>query len=177
MLRERFRANLRTLPVPRGRALVAVSGGPDSVALLDLLVHCREDLGLELIVAHADHGIHPDSAEVGQQVRSLAASYALPFETEQLALGAMAGETLARARRYAWLEATRVRTQAGVIFTAHHADDQVETVLMRVLAGSGPAGLAGMTPVRGRLIRPLLPFRRSDLLRYLNDAGLDAWLD
>ncbi len=147
------------------------------MVLLDLLVHSRDLVGLELIVAHVDHGIQPDTAMVAEQVRWLAASYDLPFETAQLALGAAAGETLARARRYAWLEATRARTGAAVIFTAHHADDQIETVLMRVLAGSGPAGLAGMEPVRGSLIRPLLPFQRGEILRYLSEAGLDAWLD
>jgi tRNA(Ile)-lysidine synthase len=154
-----------------------VSGGPDSVALLDLLVQSRDLHGLDLVVAHLDHGIHPESAHVAEQVRGLAASYDLPFEVGQLALGSSAGETLGRTRRYAWLETVRVRVEASVVLTAHHADDQVETVLMRVLAGSGPAGLAGMAPIRGRIVRPLLPFRRSELARHLKEAGLGAWLD
>ena len=147
------------------------------MALLDLLARSRDVHGLDLVVAHADHGIHPDSGSVVQQVRALAASYRLPFETEALRLGAAAGETLARARRYEWLEQTRLRLGAAVIFTAHHADDQVETVLMRVLSGSGPAGLAGMAPVRGTLVRPLLSISRADLMGYVQERGLQTWLD
>jgi tRNA(Ile)-lysidine synthase len=79
--------------------------------------------------------------------------------------------------RYAWLEALRARLEAGVILTAHHADDQVETVLMRVLGGSGPARLAGMATVRGKVVRPLLSFPRADLLRHLEETGLQAWHD
>jgi tRNA(Ile)-lysidine synthase len=92
-------------------------------------------------------------------------------------LGSSTGETEARASRYAWLEATRDRLGAGLILTAHHADDQVETVLMRFLAGSGPAGLAGMAPVRGWVVRPLLPFHRVELTAYLRQRGLTAWGD
>jgi tRNA(Ile)-lysidine synthase len=176
-LLDAFRRHLSTLALPRGTALVAVSGGPDSVVLLDLLVQTQDLHGLTLVVAHADHGIHPESGRVAEQVRALAASYGLPFETEQLRLGVSAGETLARARRYAWLGATRDRLGAAIILTAHHADDQAETVLMRVLSGSGPAGLAGMAPVREKLARPLLPFSRADLVRYLQERGLQAWLD
>jgi tRNA(Ile)-lysidine synthase len=176
-LLERFCGSLVSLHLEKGRALVAVSGGPDSVALLDLLALTREVHGLNLVVAHVDHGIHPESRRVAEQVRALAASYGLPFETEQLKLGALAGETLARARRYAWLEDVRLRVGAAVIFTAHHADDQVETVLMRVLSGSGPAGLAGMAPVRGKLVRPLLPFSHADLLRHVRERNLQVWLD
>src|SRR4051812_30535857 len=108
-LPQRFEESLRSLQLPGGTALVAVSGGPDSVALLDLLAQSRDVHGLDLVVAHADHGIHPDSGRVAQQVRTLAAWYRLPFETEALRLGAAAGETLARARRYGWLERTRLR--------------------------------------------------------------------
>src|SRR2546423_8095140 len=128
-LHHEFRTHLSPLPLPAGTGLVAVSGGPDAVVLLDLLVQTQDRHGLNLVVAHADHGIHPQSARVAEQVRALAASYRLPFETDQLRLGASAGETLARARRYAWLESVRVQVEAGVIFTAHQADDQVETVL------------------------------------------------
>jgi tRNA(Ile)-lysidine synthetase-like protein len=176
-LLDHFRASLADLNLPSGRALVAVSGGPDSLTLLDLMVRSGDVHGLDLIVAHLDHGIHPGSALVAERVRSLAASYNLPCEVGELTLGPTASETLARERRYAWLEAARVRTGASLIFTAHHADDQVETVLMRALAGSGPAGLAGMAPVRGRLVRPLLSIRRSELASYLKEAGLAAWLD
>jgi tRNA(Ile)-lysidine synthase len=174
---ERFRTHLASLELTPGRALVAVSGGPDSVVLLDLLVRSGDVHGQDLVVAHLDHGIHPDSGRVAEQVRALAHSYALPFEGGQLALGRSAGETLARARRYAWLEVLRGRLGAGLVFTAHHADDQVETVLMRVLAGSGPAGLAGMAPIRGALVRPLLPFSRVELTGYLRGMGLGAWVD
>jgi tRNA(Ile)-lysidine synthase len=174
---ERFCGSLVSLHLEKGGALVAVSGGPDSVALLDLLVLTREVHGLNLVVAHADHGIHPESGRVAEGVRALAASYSLPFETEQLKLGGSAGETLARARRYDWLEQARAGVGAAVIFTAHHADDQVETVLMRVLSGSGPAGLAGMAPVRGKLVRPLLSFSHADLVRHVQERGLQTWLD
>jgi tRNA(Ile)-lysidine synthase len=176
-LLDRFRSHLGTLKLPQGPALVAVSGGPDSVALLDLLVQSRDNHGLKLVVGHVDHGIHPESARVAEQVGALAQYYGLDFETGKLDLGPTAGETRARERRYAWLEDARARIGAGVILTAHHADDQVETVLMRVLKGSGPAGLAAIAPIRGTLVRPLLPFRRSELAAYLEERGLVAWTD
>jgi tRNA(Ile)-lysidine synthase len=176
-LLERFGAILASLRLPAGPALVAVSGGPDSVTLLDLLVRSRDVHRLELVVAHVDHGIHPDSGRVAEQVRELAQSYGLQFEGGRLQLGSDVGETAARRERYTWLEAARLRVGARYIVTAHHADDQVETVLMRVLEGSGPAGLAAMAPVNGCLVRPLLSFRRSQLLRHLEDVGLQTWLD
>jgi tRNA(Ile)-lysidine synthase len=176
-LLEEFRRRLASISLPHGRSLVAVSGGPDSVALLDLL-HRTSDLhSLPLVVAHLDHGIHPDSAAVAERVRRLAARLNLPFEGGRLDLGSRAGETRARAARYVWLESLRQRCGAVAVFTAHHADDQIETVLMRMLAGSGPLGLAGMAAVSGTLVRPLLGFRRVELTRYLRLRGLDAWCD
>jgi len=176
-LLDDFRRHLATLHLPHGRALVAVSGGPDSVALLHLLHHTLEVHQLDLVVAHFDHGIHPQSAKVAAAVRALAATYRLAYAEGQGALGAAAGETAAREARYDWLDAERVRQGAALILTAHHADDQVETVLMRALEGSGPAGLAGMAARRGAVVRPLLPFRRSAILRYVRAEGLEAWSD
>jgi tRNA(Ile)-lysidine synthase len=176
-LRERFRAHLGTLALPSRRLLVAVSGGPDSVALLDLLSSGRDELALELTVAHVDHGIYADSAQVAARVRALAAAYGVHCLVRELTLGAGTGETEARAARYAALEALRLDADAGAIVTAHHADDQAETVLMRVLGGSGPAGLAGMSPVAGRVVRPLLPFRREELARHVHALGLSTWDD
>ncbi|MBI1967611.1 MAG: tRNA lysidine(34) synthetase TilS [Gemmatimonadetes bacterium] len=174
-LPDRLRAHLRrtrVFPEP-GTAVVAVSGGPDSVALLDLLSGLAPELGLHLVVAHVDHGIRADSRTVGQAVRELAEQYGLPFELGELRLGPAATETEARRARYAWLTEVRRRHSARYLVTAHHRDDQVETVLMRFLRGSAPAGLAGM-PARGRggLVRPLLPFARAELAAHVAARGL-----
>jgi tRNA(Ile)-lysidine synthase len=176
-LRDAFLKHLFSLGVAPETTLVAVSGGPDSVALLDLLVQTGSSHGLDLVVAHADHGIHSDSAGIAGRVASLARALGLPVLVGRLELGAGASETAARQARYAWLEAERERLGAGSILTAHQADDQAETVLMRVLEGSGPAGLSGITARNGRILRPLLPFRRAELARYLHERGLSAWDD
>jgi tRNA(Ile)-lysidine synthase len=124
-----------------------------------------------------DHGIHPDSASVAEAVRGIAGEYGLPFLERPLGLGPDATETAARTARYRALEGMRRRTAADFIVTAHHADDQAETVLMRVLRGSGPAGLAAMSSRRGRVLRPLLPFRRDDLARHLQSLRRSGWAD
>jgi tRNA(Ile)-lysidine synthase len=174
---DEFRRQLAALHLPAGRALVAVSGGPDSVALLDLL-HGSLDLHqLDLVVAHFDHGIHPSSARVAAGVRALADAYRLAYEEGRGHLGAEATETEAREARYTWLAATRLQLGAALILTAHHADDQAETVLMRALEGSGPAGLAGMSAKRSILVRPLLGFRREALVRHVRSRNLPAWDD
>jgi tRNA(Ile)-lysidine synthase len=95
----------------------------------------------------------------------------------RLALGPETSETTARAARYRAIEAMRREAGAAFIATAHHADDQAETVLMRALRGSGPAGLAAMTARRGKLVRPLLSVRRDDLARHLQAIGRSSWVD
>ncbi len=159
------------------RLLVAVSGGPDSVALLDLLARAAGQRGLELIVGHVDHGIDPASGTVAAGVRQLAEAYQLPLLEQRLALGPGTSETVARAARYRALETMRREAAAVFIVTAHHADDQAETVVMRLLRGTGPAGLAAMARRRGRILRPLLSFRRADLARHLLEIGQHGWDD
>ncbi|HEU5041188.1 MAG TPA: tRNA lysidine(34) synthetase TilS [Gemmatimonadales bacterium] len=176
-LLDRFRTHLRILPLEPGRALVAVSGGTDSSALLELLVRSADLHRQELVVAHVDHGISADSAAVAAMVHDAARARGLAFESVTLALGPTASETTARAARHAWLARTARRLGAHVVFLAHHADDQSETVLMRALEGSGLAGLAGIPPVAGRLVRPLLPFTRRELREFARGAGLPLWDD
>lgn len=176
-LAEQFRHGLAALALPPSRALVGVSGGGDSLVLLDLLVRTRDTHRLDLTVAHVDHGIHPDSGRVAAAVAGRAAQLELPVEIGRLALGPSASETRAREERYRWLEGTRRRLGIDWIVLGHHADDQVETVLLRVLEGSGPAGLAAMAPVTGRLVRPLLPFRREQLAAYARERNLHGWDD
>ena len=176
-LLDAFTAHLRALGLAPGRALVAVSGGPDSMALLDLLARSSEAHRLELVVGHVDHGIDARSAEAASLVRRAAGTRGLPFEQVQLALGPRATETAAREARLKGLELLRRRAGAAVVLLAHHADDQAETVLMRALRGSGPAGLAGMPAQRGSLVRSLLPFRRDELARYVLEQGIEVWHD
>lgn len=178
-LEARLLAALAALELarPGRRALVAISGGADSVALLDLLVATRDRHGLDLIAAHVDHGIHPDSAAVADRVRDLAGRLEVPLIRGRLRLGPRAGETLARTRRHRWLERARRRVGADLVILAHHAGDQAETVLMRVLRGSAPAGLAGIAPVRGRLVRPVLGATRAELRARCEARGLDWWED
>jgi tRNA(Ile)-lysidine synthase len=156
-----------------GEAIVAVSGGADSVALLDLLSGVARQLGLELVVAHADHGILTGGRAVGRTVREIAGKYGLPFESTELNLGPDTTETEARRARYAWLRDLQRRRRAKYLVTAHHEDDQVETIVLRALRGSAPAGLAGIAARgRGGLIRPLLPFTRRELVEYAAARGL-----
>jgi tRNA(Ile)-lysidine synthase len=176
---ERFRAHVADSRLLQGSGdggrgsserttvVLAVSGGADSLALLDLMHAVAPELGLALVVAHADHGIRPGSEAVAATVRALAGRYGSPCEVGTLALGPGATETAARRARYAWLREVQRSRAARFLATAHHRDDQVETILLRVLRGSAPAGLAGMRPrTAGGLVRPLLPFDRADLARH-----------
>jgi tRNA(Ile)-lysidine synthase len=174
-LSQRFLAHVGQTRLFRepGEAIVAVSGGVDSVVLLDLLSGHASELGLSIAVAHVDHGIQSDSPTVRQAVAALAKKYQLPFEVTELHLGPQASETDARRARYAWLREVQRRRGATYLVTAHHQDDQIETVLLRTLRGSAPAGLAGIgRRARGGLVRPLLPFTRRELLEYATARNL-----
>ena len=174
-LPERFRGHLARARLFRspGTALVAVSGGADSVALLDLLHGVAPELGLTLVVAHVDHGIQMESGNVGEMVRDLAKKHDLTFEIGHLSLGPQTTETEARRARYAWLREVQHRRQAAYLVTAHHQDDQIETVVLRALRGSAPAGLAGIARSgRDGLVRPLLPFTHRELVDHVAARGL-----
>ncbi len=180
-LLERLRAHLAAsrLFAEPGLAVLAVSGGGDSLAMLDLLATLAPELGLSLVVAHSDHGILPESGAVALRVAGLARErYGLEAVTAALSLGPGASETRARLARYRFLRAVQAERGARYLVTAHHADDQVETVLLRVLRGSGPAGLTGMAPAGERgLVRPLLPFRHAELVAHTLSLGLEIFED
>jgi tRNA(Ile)-lysidine synthase len=180
-LPERFRTHLHEADLLAGpaRVLLGVSGGADSFALLDLAAAVAPERRLELIVVHADHGIHPGSGRVAATVAATAQErYGLEPVVGQLALGPGTGETRARAARYRFFRAVQRERGAAWLATAHHADDQVETVLLRLLRGSAPAGLGGI-PERGPggLVRPLLPFTRAELAAHAAAAGLPVFDD
>ena len=150
--------------------LVAVSGGPDSMALLHVLWEARERLGVTLEVAAVDHGLRDVAAEI-DLVRERAAALELPFsvvgvevrrEPRRASL-----QDAARRARLAALARLADERRAGRIALGHHADDQAETVLFRIVRGTGLRGLAGIPYRRDPFVRPLLDVRRAEILQYL----------
>lgn len=168
---------------PGDLVIVAVSGGPDSVCLLYLLHELRDELNFDLVVAHYDHGLRPDEDESETQfVHRLAESMHLPCETEK-ALSLNSGKTAsmeekARDARYGFFEKVMDKCHAQKIAMGHNLNDQAETVIMRLLRGSGPSGLAGIPPSRDHgIIRPLLEIKREEILSYLESRKLSYVLD
>lgn len=184
--RESIRATLARyeMAAPGDRIGVAVSGGSDSVALLLLLHDLAPALGLQLAVLHLDHALRPESAADAEFVRQLAERLGLPLLLRVANL-ARPGENLeqaARRVRYGFFEAAVDGGEVDCVATAHTADDQAETVLLRLLRGAGTRGLAGIWPVmrtadhqgsrvRPRMIRPALHCRRDDLRAWLRARG------
>lgn len=146
--------------------VVAVSGGVDSVVLLDMLV--REG-GHELVVAHFDHGIREDSVLDAQFAQRLAQKHNLTFETRREELGARASEELARERRYAFLRSVADKYGA-VIATAHHMNDSAETIAINLTRGTGWRGVAVLA---SDMYRPLLDKTKYEILSYAESKGLD----
>ena len=163
--------------------VVAVSGGPDSVCLLNILQELKDELGIELVVAHFNHGLRPGEDEAETRfVESLALSYNLPFEEKRVNLSIKAGnssfEEMARHARYIFLEEVKERLAAQKIAVGHNLNDQAETLLMRLFRGSGPSGLAGIPPCRDKgIIRPLIEISSDKLESYLDGRNLTYMTD
>ena len=164
-----------------GRVWVAYSGGLDSTVLLRAAAAVRERLSGPLWAVHIDHGLHPDSGRWGEHCRGNCEALTIPFTIRRVAVEPGRGESLeavARAVRYAAFSA--LLAPGDLLLTAHHQDDQAETLLLALLRGSGVQGLAAMPLVAqlgpGRLMRPLLGFPRMALEQYARTLGL-SWLD
>lgn len=171
---------LQRLFRPGDTLVVALSGGADSTALLDLLVRLP-DYNLNLIIAHLNHCLRGAEADADQEFcRGTAARYNVPFEVRRVDVKSMASksglnlEDAGRRARIQFLDEIRTKFDAAAVVLAHHADDQAETVLMRLLRGSGMTGLSGMAfrNTRG-YVRPLLEISRAEIEQYLLDLGLE----
>lgn len=156
------RSNL--LP-PKANLVVAVSGGVDSVALLDLLNQLQPIWNWQLSVAHLDHKMRPDSAASAELASQLAAKYDLPFYLGQLD-GSGGSEAALRKKRYEFLDSVADGAQADYIVTAHHLDDRIETSIFNTIRGADREGMTAMKPLRGKILRPLLPFSKGQLATY-----------
>ncbi|HVP56956.1 MAG TPA: tRNA lysidine(34) synthetase TilS [bacterium] len=167
------------------RVVVALSGGPDSVALLHVLVMLRSTYQLELHAAHLEHGLRGEQAlEDMRFVESLCHGLGIPLTArsakvaERAASSSLSLEAVGRQVRYAFLEEVMAATGATKIATGHNANDQAETLLLNLLRGSGISGLRGIRPaIEGKIIRPLIEAKREEILVYLKEKGLDFRTD
>lgn len=170
----RFRADLLALIVDADvRIGLAVSGGPDSLALT-LLAHAA--CPGRIAVATVDHGLRAESADEARFVADICAARGIPHSTLTINVTVVGDglQAAARAARYAALEGWRIHNGCAFIATAHHADDQAETLLMRAVRGAGVGGLAGIRARNGAIIRPLLGWRRAELVAIVDEAGITA---
>jgi tRNA(Ile)-lysidine synthetase-like protein len=162
-------------PQPGETLLVALSGGGDSMCLLALVSALAPQLGIRVAAAHYHHGLRPEADGDQVFVEDWCKNHQIPLflgrgDVAQAARSQGTGiEDTARRLRYAFLEETAQEIGAAAIATAHHREDQAETVLLHLLRGSGLQGLGGMAPKRGKLIRPLLEVEQEELRRY-NEA-------
>lgn len=165
------------------KVLAAVSGGPDSVAMLMALADLRRSLGIEIVVGNIDHGIRGAESERDSRfVKELAESLAFEFVHEKMDLSKKLGDKMsveekAREKRYGFLAARASEKRCDVIATGHTLDDQAETVLMRVVTGTSPFAISGIPPVRYqngvKIIRPLINAEKSDILEFLLASGCE----
>jgi tRNA(Ile)-lysidine synthase len=167
----------RRLLDPGDHVLVGVSGGPDSVALLHALVLLRPAFNLRLTVCHVHHGLRPEADRDAQFVEALAARFECAVRVVRVTVPRDAGlspEEAARGVRHAALARVARERGAGRVALGHTADDQIETVFMRMLQGAGPRGLAGIPVRRGRVVRPLLEVHRAAVRAHLELHGLEC---
>jgi tRNA(Ile)-lysidine synthase len=164
---------------PGARILVAVSGGPDSIALLHLLYQLRHEMGLSLIVAHYNHALRKGADRDQRFVREIAERWGLPFVTEKNRASVPKSgsiEEFARDKRYAFFRKMARVKKADCVSVAHTMDDLAETVLMRILRGTGMAGLRAMFPKREIngvvVVRPLLILTRAEIEAYIRKNRL-----
>ncbi len=147
---------------PKGRYVVAVSGGVDSMVLLDAM---RLLPGIEIIAAHLQHGIRSDADKDQQLVADYCKTHDITFVTESVQLGSGASEAMARKARRDFLLKTKQKTSALAIATAHHKDDVVETAVINLLRGTGRRGLSSLKD-SDEFIRPLIKSTKASLYDY-----------
>lgn len=165
--------------------LVAVSGGPDSIALLHILQYLAPFYHLRLGIAHLNHCLRgPESDRDESFTRALSADLNLPLYTDKVDVNkfkceyGLSLEEAARKARYSFFDEISQVHHYNKIALGHHGDDNAESVLMHLLRGSGPAGLSAIPPIRqNKYIRPLINTRRSDILSFINDQGLSYVTD
>ena len=167
------------------KIIVAVSGGPDSTALLDMLCELKSDMNLkyELIVAHVNHMLREESEAEKEYVENLCKKYNVEFNYLKVDIKKaskemkISEEMAGREKRYEFFGKLLKEKNANKIAVAHNLDDNVETIIMHIIRGTGLSGLTGMKYKNGNIIRPLLNLQKCDILSYTQIKGLNPCFD
>jgi len=166
------------------KILIGLSGGPDSVCLLNVLNNLKNKFMLDLYTVYIDHGLRPEETpEETEFCKKLCAGLSIPFTTKVIDVKTYSKEQglnkqeAARELRYRIFEETAYEIKAHKIALGHTADDQLETFFMRFFRGSGPTGLSGIPPVRGNIIRPLIEIERMEIEEFLHEQKINYITD
>lgn len=167
---------------PNDKVVVAVSGGPDSMCLLELLLKLKKSRNLTLICAHVNHNIRPESEEEASFVKNIATKYGCVFEYLKIEKYPKDNfESSARKKRYQFFNEVVKKYQAGYLMTAHHGDDLIETILMRLVRGSNLNGYAGFKKETNydtyQLIRPLIHTTKKEIEIYNSENNIEYRID
>ena len=175
-LEKKFKANLDRLGIPEGESvLIAVSGGVDSMVLM----HLAKRAGLKPMVAHANFKLRDAESEADEAfVKAGCEALNIPFFTKTLSLQGLSSDIQGKARklRYHWFSELMEENTIRFIFTAHHLDDRLETFFINFLRGTGLKGLKSIPERNIRIYRPLLPYRKAELIAYAKEKGIE-WRD
>ncbi len=184
LLRKISNYLLQSCRVRRGDDLiVGCSGGPDSTALLHILHRLSGALDLHLTAVHLNHGLRGSESDADEKlVRDMCSRWGIPLIIRTLAAGELHGrseslEEAARRVRLGFLREVRQEHGADAVALGHHRDDQAETVIMALMRGAGPTGIAGIRPRRGPFIHPLLQISKQKIMQYLDKNQLQYRID
>ncbi len=174
---------INDLNINNKTVIAAISGGPDSMLLLDTLLSLKDKLNLNIVVAHVHHNLRRESDEEAKYVEEYCKSNNLIFEFKKIEEypNNKFSEENARKIRYEFFDELVKKYNSDILFTAHHGDDLIETVLMRLTRGSTIKGYAGFEPISNRIgykiARPLIYLTKDEIVSYLNEKGIKYYID
>ena len=167
----------------KDKIVLGVSGGPDSITMLDILRQIQEEFDFEIVVAHINHMIRKEAIQDEEYVKKYCEKNSIEFFVKRIDVMSVANnrkigtEEAGRFVRYEFFDEILKQTESNKIAIAHNKNDKVETIIMHVLRGSGLSGLKGIEPIRGNIIRPLIECEREEIEKYCDENRLEPRID